>query len=44
MRQPIADLDKLSAFCEGIQYFSEALPDIERLGDAPVLSETETAH
>ena len=32
------EFDQTPTFCEGIQYFSETLPDISRLGDAPVLS------
>src|SRR4030066_1213070 len=45
MNQPISlpELDQIPAFCEGIQYFSESLPDIDRLGDAPVLSASNAA-
>ncbi len=34
---------EVPAFCEGIQYFSDTLPELDRLGDVPVLSATQTA-
>jgi hypothetical protein len=39
MTPPVSskDFDQMPAFCEGIQYFSPTLPDIDRLGDAPLL-------
>ncbi|MBT9613461.1 MAG: phosphoketolase [Burkholderiales bacterium] len=45
MNQSISPLefDQIPAFCEGIQYFSESLPDIDRLGDAPLLSASRAA-
>ena len=30
-------LETLPAFCEGIQYFADTLPEIDRLGSAPLL-------
>ena len=45
MTPPVSspDSDQIPAFCEGIQYFSATLPDIERLGDAPLLSRSQAA-
>ena len=37
------DLDQIPAFCEGVQYFAESLPDLALMGDAPVLSSTRAA-
>ena len=39
----IAALDQIPAFCEGIQYFADTLPEMNRLGDAPVLSASTAA-
>ena len=39
----IAALDQIPAFCEGIQYFADTLPEMDRLGDAPVLSASTAA-
>ncbi len=45
MTPPVSskDFDQMPAFCEGIQYFSPTLPDIDRLGDAPLLSHNQAA-
>ncbi len=39
----ISGLSAIPAFCEGIQYFSDALPDFEAYGMEAVLSETRSA-
>ena len=36
-------LQSAPAFCEGIQYFGESLPDFDRYGNAPVIAEGQGA-